>query len=287
MHGEGRYYMDPKGHIVLDKFPGEWEAMPSYIEEPRRRRLQMGIDPRAQPREVQPADGVLDPDLHPSRDRLSAGHRRRQLSHGDAHRGRRRPSRPNGWRARIRRSSPSSAPATWPKARSPPATTFSPGTEVRIWSRSQATLDHFVKEQQPKYDSFEIKPSHRPRATSCAAPTWWSTLTPARGADRHGRLDRAGHAYRRGRRRQEGRPGARAASCSGARIFVDDIRQCRTDGEINVPLSEGLITEADIAGEIGEVITGKKKGRTLRRRDHHLRFHRHRAAGFGDRAARI
>src|SRR5829696_7491690 len=34
MHGEGRYYMDPKGHIVLDKYPGEWEVMPSYIEEP-------------------------------------------------------------------------------------------------------------------------------------------------------------------------------------------------------------------------------------------------------------
>ena len=34
MHGEGRYYMDPKGHIVIDQFPGEWEAMPSYIEEP-------------------------------------------------------------------------------------------------------------------------------------------------------------------------------------------------------------------------------------------------------------
>ena len=26
--------MDPKGHIVLDNYPGEWEAMPSYIEEP-------------------------------------------------------------------------------------------------------------------------------------------------------------------------------------------------------------------------------------------------------------
>src|SRR5213596_325228 len=34
MHGEGRFYMDPKGHIVLDRYPGEWEAMPSYIEEP-------------------------------------------------------------------------------------------------------------------------------------------------------------------------------------------------------------------------------------------------------------
>ena len=34
MHGEGRFHMEPKGHIVLDKYPGEWEAMPSYIEEP-------------------------------------------------------------------------------------------------------------------------------------------------------------------------------------------------------------------------------------------------------------
>jgi alanine dehydrogenase len=47
-----------------------------------------------------------------------------------------------------------------------------------------------------------------------------------------------------------------------ARIFVDDIRQCRTDGEINVPLSQGLINEAHIAGSIGEIITGKKAGRT-------------------------
>jgi ornithine cyclodeaminase/alanine dehydrogenase-like protein (mu-crystallin family) len=54
-----------------------------------------------------------------------------------------------------------------------------------------------------------------------------------------------------------------------ARIFVDDIRQCRTDGEINVPLAKGLIREQDIAGEIGEVITDKKKGR---RTDDELRF---------------
>ena len=35
MHGEGRYYMDPKGHIVLDKYPGEWESNALlYHEEP-------------------------------------------------------------------------------------------------------------------------------------------------------------------------------------------------------------------------------------------------------------
>jgi len=29
-----------------------------------------------------------------------------------------------------------------------------------------------------------------------------------------------------------------------------------------VPLSQGLITEAGVAGEIGEVVTGRKPGRT-------------------------
>jgi alanine dehydrogenase len=46
-----------------------------------------------------------------------------------------------------------------------------------------------------------------------------------------------------------------------ARIFVDDIRQCRTDGEINVALREGLISETDVAGEIGKVICGQLEGR--------------------------
>lgn len=31
---------------------------------------------------------------------------------------------------------------------------------------------------------------------------------------------------------------------------------------INVPLRAGLIKESDIAGEIGEVVTGRKAGRT-------------------------
>jgi alanine dehydrogenase len=44
--------------------------------------------------------------------------------------------------------------------------------------------------------------------------------------------------------------------------LVDDIRQCRSDGEINVPLAHGLITEEDIAGEIGDVIAQRTLGRT-------------------------
>ena len=42
---------------------------------------------------------------------------------------------------------------------------------------------------------------------------------------------------------------------------MDDMRQCVPDGEINVPLREGLITKDDVAGEIGKVICGELEGR--------------------------
>src|SRR5262249_22407553 len=47
-----------------------------------------------------------------------------------------------------------------------------------------------------------------------------------------------------------------------ARNVVADLRHCRTDGEINVRLAAGRLSERDIAGEIGEIIVGRKHGRT-------------------------
>jgi alanine dehydrogenase len=132
--------------------------------------------------------------------------------------------------------------------------------EVRIWSRSQTTLDAFVKSQGPKYLGFPIHPSRNLEEVVRGADVV-VTVTPAReplvndewitpgthvaalGADKGGDQELDPRIVQR------------------ARIFVDDIRQCRTDGEINVPLSKGLIRESDIAGEIGEVIAGKKQGR--------------------------
>jgi alanine dehydrogenase len=46
-----------------------------------------------------------------------------------------------------------------------------------------------------------------------------------------------------------------------AKIVVDDIAQAVHSGEVNVPLSEGIIREKDIYAEIGEILTGKKPGR--------------------------
>lgn len=45
-------------------------------------------------------------------------------------------------------------------------------------------------------------------------------------------------------------------------IVIDNWEQASHSGEINVGLSKGIITRDDIYGDIGEIVTGKKKGRT-------------------------
>lgn len=47
-----------------------------------------------------------------------------------------------------------------------------------------------------------------------------------------------------------------------ARIVIDDHEQCTHSGEINVPYHEGVLTDDDIHGEIGELVVGAKDGRT-------------------------
>ncbi|MEM2122608.1 MAG: alanine dehydrogenase [Candidatus Bathyarchaeia archaeon] len=46
-----------------------------------------------------------------------------------------------------------------------------------------------------------------------------------------------------------------------AKIVVDDWDQACHSGEVNVPLSQGLLRKEDIYGELGEIVCGMKEGR--------------------------
>ena len=46
-----------------------------------------------------------------------------------------------------------------------------------------------------------------------------------------------------------------------ARIVVDAWEQASHSGEINVPLEKGELSKEDIYADIGEIVTGNKKGR--------------------------
>jgi alanine dehydrogenase len=47
-----------------------------------------------------------------------------------------------------------------------------------------------------------------------------------------------------------------------AKIVIDDHKQCTHSGEINVPYHAGVLDDDDIYGEIGEIVTGTRDGRT-------------------------
>jgi alanine dehydrogenase len=47
-----------------------------------------------------------------------------------------------------------------------------------------------------------------------------------------------------------------------ATLVIDDYDQCVHSGEINVPWSQGTLDDADLYGELGDVVVGEKPGRT-------------------------
>ena len=260
MHGEGRYYMEPKGHIVLDKYPGEWEVMPSYIEEPEAAACKwVSIREENRAKFDLPTVFSILIYTHPETGFPLA------ICDGSYH--------------TVMRTGSAAAVSAKHLARPDSKALAIVGAgnmaegvlatcnevfaweDVRVWSRSQETLDEFVAAQQPKYERFEIRASTNLEEVVRGADVV-VTVTPARGpiveSDWIGEgthiaalgADKAGD--------QELDP----QILTRARIFVDDIRQCRTDGEINIPLSEGIISEEDVAGEIGRVVAGKLEGRT-------------------------
>jgi alanine dehydrogenase len=46
-----------------------------------------------------------------------------------------------------------------------------------------------------------------------------------------------------------------------ARLVIDNFEQCTHSGEINVPWSRGVLDEADLYAELGEIVIGDKPGR--------------------------
>src|SRR2546430_1746537 len=132
--------------------------------------------------------------------------------------------------------------------------------EVRVWSRSQSTLDAFAAKYDGRF-AFSLKPSTDLESVVRGADVV-VTITPARGPIVIDEWISPGTHITAVGADKGGDQELDPRILQRARIFVDDIRQCRTDGEINVPLSDGLISESDIACEIGQVVAGKLEGRT-------------------------
>ena len=264
-HGEGRCYLEPKGHIVLDKYPGEWEVMPSYIEEPIDGVAEAAACKWVSIRENNRAKFDLPTVFsilvytHPETGFPLA------IVDGSYH-------------TMMRTGASGAVSVKW-MAREDAKVLALVGAgdvgkgalrtcagvrewdEVRVWSRTQATLDDFMASEVPLHPDLNIKASTNLADVVPGADAVVTMTTGANPVIRNEWVTPGMHIAALGSD-LAGNQELESAISSRARIFVDDIRQCVPDGEINVPLKEGAITEADIAGEIGEVICGTKSGRT-------------------------
>ena len=258
MHGLGRVYMEPKGHIVLEKYRGEWEVMPSYIEEPEAAACKWVSIREENAKYELPAVFSILIYTHPETGFPLA------ICDGSYH-------------TLMRTGASAAVSARWLArtdskvlailgsglvGRGTLATcdTVFDWEEVRVWSRTQESVDRFLESEAPKYPHLTITgTTHVEEAVAGAdvivtgthARGWivddaWvkdGAHIAALGADLEGEQELDPRTLVRGR------------------VFVDDIRQCREDGEINVPLREGVFTEDHVAGEIGKVICGELEGR--------------------------
>jgi alanine dehydrogenase len=258
MHGLGRVYMEPKGHIVLDKYKGEWEVMPSYIEEPEAAACKWVSIREDNAKYELPAVFSILIYTHPETGFPLA------ICDGSYH-------------TLMRTGASAAVSAKWLArkdskvlailgsglvGRGTLATcdTVFQWDDVRLWSRTQESVDRYLAEEAHKYPDLTIRGTTDVEeavrgadviVTGTHAREWlvdddWvkpGAHIAALGADLKGEQELHPAILKRGR------------------VFVDDIRQCREDGEINVPLSEGLLTEDDVAGEIGKVICGELEGR--------------------------
>ena len=258
MHGLGRVYMEPKGHIVLDRYQGEWEVMPSYIEEPEAAACKWVSIREDNKKYGLPAVFSILIYTHPETGFPLA------ICDGSYH-------------TLMRTGASAAVSAKWlGRADSSVLAIIGAGSvaqgtlatcdavfewrEARVWSRTQASVDRFLQSERPKFPHLSIEGSTDLEqavrgadvvVTGTHARGWivddaWiepGTHIAALGADLEGE--------------QELHP----AILQRGRIVVDDIRQCVPDGEINVALREGLIAESDVTGEIGKVICGELEGR--------------------------
>jgi alanine dehydrogenase len=258
MHGLGRVYMEPKGHIVLDRYAGEWEVMPSYIEEPEAAACKWVSIREDNARFELPAVFSILVYTHPETGFPL------MICDGSHH-------------TLMRTGASAAVSAKW-LAR-PDSTVLAilgtgsvgvgtlhtcaelfPWREVRVWSRRRESVDRFLAEQQPLLPSLPLTGTTSVEGAVTGADVI-VTGTHARGWIVDDAWVRPGAHLAALGADLEGEQELDPRILQRARIFVDDIRQCRADGEIAVALREGLIAEEDVAGEVGKVICGELEGR--------------------------
>jgi len=133
--------------------------------------------------------------------------------------------------------------------------------EVRVWSRSKETKQRFVAETEPAYGHLCKITSVETINEAVKGADIVVTTTPSRKPLVTNDMVSLGMHFNCIGADAPGKEELDPAILKRAKIVVDDWEQASHSGEINVPLSQGMITKENVWVEIGEIVAGLKPGR--------------------------
>lgn len=132
--------------------------------------------------------------------------------------------------------------------------------EVRVYDISKTNVDLFVKEASNLYRDTRIVAAETAEVAVKQADIV-VTATPSRQPlVKDGWVSSGTHLNCIGAD-APGKQELEPAILKRAKVVVDDMEQAIHSGEINVPISNKLLSKQDIYGEIGEIVAGLKPGR--------------------------
>ena len=133
--------------------------------------------------------------------------------------------------------------------------------EVRVWSRTKQTKNHFVSETQQAYGKIIRVISAASVREAVEGTDIVVTTTPSLEPLVMNDMVSAGMHINCIGADAVGKEEIEPQILIRAKIVVDDWAQASHSGEINVPMRHKLITKENIWAEIGEIVAGLKPGR--------------------------
>lgn len=131
--------------------------------------------------------------------------------------------------------------------------------DVRTWSRTDAQRERFASEMKEQHGA-PVRPVASPREAVEGADIIYCCSRSREPRVMREWVAPGAHINAFG----ADAPGKQEVDpriLQEAKVVVDSLDQCKIGGDIHKPLAEGIISESDIHGEIGEVINGWKAAR--------------------------
>ncbi len=134
--------------------------------------------------------------------------------------------------------------------------------EVRVWSRTEKTREAYVAQMKSGYGNVAKMISVKSAKDAIEGADLVVTTTPSREPIVSNDWVEPGMHFNCIGADAPGKQELDPAILGRAKIVVDDWEQASHSGEINVPLTKGIITKQNVWGAICEIVASLKPGRT-------------------------